>query len=180
MFQLKKFLKTCPIANYCKKIRQILEKIEENSKFIEKERKTFTYSLSEQKQIQAWETKVRNEGTPLSKFYENWEKINSMQKKKKATKNDEIGDYNLPVLKKPKKRPASDTNDGPVELFPSDSENDDDNIPNLGPKPTKPRGKRGAKKLKKLKSVSNGLENGHDDVKDDTQDIVVDADLSDW
>lgn len=161
-------MKSCPVANYCKKMRQILEKIEENSKFIENERKNYTGTLADQKQIQAWEANVRNQGTPLTKFYENWEKVNQVQKKKKANQTEEIADYNLPTLAKGIKRKQKDDDDGPVELFPSDSE--DEEIPKLGPK--QKRGKRGSKKNKQSIDEFADVE--------DEGDVVVDAKASDW
>lgn len=46
-FQLKKFLKTCKVANYCKQIKSLLTKVEENSKTITQRRKTANLSLAD-------------------------------------------------------------------------------------------------------------------------------------
>lgn len=131
VMQLKQFLKTCSVSNYTKKMRQLLDKIEENSKFIERERAKVTFSLGDEKLISAWETSIRTKGTPLLVFYENWSKINKIQKRKKVTNNDELAGE-LPKIKRPKL--SADTENGktehkgPLVLFPSDDEDDNDHF----------------------------------------------------
>lgn len=73
--RLKAWLKKCRVANYIQRIRQLLEKIEENSKFIEKRRKNVTAKLSDAQALDLLEAKWKDEGTPLAKFYEQWEKL---------------------------------------------------------------------------------------------------------
>ena len=70
---MRAFLKKCKIANYSKKMKHLLEKIEENVKFIETERKTVNF-LVKNNELDAWETKIQLSGTPLSKFYDSWKK----------------------------------------------------------------------------------------------------------
>ncbi len=43
--QLKAFVKTCKVANYSKKMRQLLAKVEENSKFITEKRRAVTFKV---------------------------------------------------------------------------------------------------------------------------------------
>jgi len=49
--QLKEFLKKCKIANYCKQIKQILEKVQDTTKFITDRRKTASFNISDDKAI---------------------------------------------------------------------------------------------------------------------------------
>lgn len=171
---LKQFIKNCHVANYTKKMRQLIEKIEQNAQFIEKERKKLSsVSLTDTKQIEAWETGIKNKGTPLSVFFESWRKINEAKKMKELTDNDKLGEYNLPVLKKGQKPPRSNVKEGPVELFPSDSEDDEvEEEEKVVEKPK--RGKRGSKKGKKAKPSEMEVD---EDVGDD---IVEDIKASDW
>ncbi|XP_022916692.1 nucleolar complex protein 2 [Onthophagus taurus] len=168
--QLKQFLKTCNIASYCRKIKQILEKIEQNSKFIEKERKSIQFNLKDSKGIDAWESLVINKGTPLKEYYENWNKLRTIKRNKEATGNDKLGEYNLPILKKGVINKK--VSDEKVELFPSDSESEEET------QLKKKRGKRGGKNVNKKKKVIDVS----DDFGDygDQDDIVEDIKLDDW
>lgn len=157
IIQLKQFLKTCSVSNYTKKLRQLLEKIEENSRFIERERSKISFSLSDSKLVAAWETNISTKGSPLQTFYENWSKINKIQKRKKVTKNDEIAGE-LPMIKRSKlSEDAANTkpkNEGPTELFPSDSEDEKDHF-KLEGEDEPPRKKKIKKKKESKKKKSN-------------------------
>lgn len=153
-------------------MRQILEKIEQNNQFIFKERKNINFAITDQKQIDAWETNVKNKGTPITQFYDNWHKIHLAKKQKEATNNDILGDYNLPVLKKGQKPRDIKRKEGPVELFPSDSEDDGPEVGTLEKEKPK-RGKRGSKKRKTFEQVSKEIDGDMDDVVEDTK-------ASDW
>ncbi len=50
-YQLKKFVKECKVGNYTKQIKQIVEKVEENSRVITQRRKTATLNLADSKGI---------------------------------------------------------------------------------------------------------------------------------
>lgn len=177
---IKIFLKNCKNANYCKKMKQVLEKIEENARYIEEERKKVSFALSDTKAVSAWENGIKLQGTPLSKFYTSWNKTNMQQLAKKATDNVKLGEYNIPVIRKPVKSTPDDADDdGPVELFPSD-ESDADEFFSSEDQPSKKRGKRGSKRQKnpkpetKVKSESKiKPEEG-----EDAEDIVEDFEFS--
>lgn len=159
-------------------MKQIVEKIEQNSKFIENERKRVTFNIADEKQIEAWETTIKNKGTPLLTFYESWNKLRNIKKNKQATNNEEIGDYNLPIIKKSKKATEQNDSNGPVTLFPSDSESDAEDGFGKGNDEQKPkRGKRGGKNQKK-KIVPVDLQMDVDE--DEDQDVVQDFKVSDW
>ncbi|CAH0404937.1 unnamed protein product [Chilo suppressalis] len=185
--QIKQFLKTCSVTNYTKKMRQLLEKIEENSKFIERERSKITFALNDEKMTTAWETSIKTKGTPLLTFFENWNKINKIQKRKKITKNDDLAGT-LPMIKRPKiseeLNKSNKENKGPLVLFPSDSEDDDDHfkVDDVGavsvPKVKKQKKKKeNKKKTKTIKAATNESE---DDTIDNKDDIVQDLSVNDW
>lgn len=97
-------MKNCHIANYCKKVKQLLEKIEENSKHIENERVKEVFDLKNMMGIENWENRMKIQGAALAKFYNSWIMIHQAQKLKHLTKNNEISEYNLPSLRKPKRK----------------------------------------------------------------------------
>ncbi|KAL0849378.1 hypothetical protein ABMA28_013681 [Loxostege sticticalis] len=186
VIQIKQFLKVCSVSNYTKKLRQLLEKIEENSKFIEKERAKVSFALSDSKMVTAWETSIRTKGTPLLTFFENWNKVNKIQKRKKITKNDELAGE-LPMIKRPKiseDQPSKvkPANNGPMVLFPSDSEDESNNFKiddedEPVPKVKKVKKKKTLKKKKLDKKVSDTDDEDHIENKDD---IVQDFSVTDW
>lgn len=75
--QLREFAKKCKVANYNKKVRQLLEKIEENYKFIEERRKNCGVALGDTAGLNRLEEKWREQGTPCARFYEQWSKLRS-------------------------------------------------------------------------------------------------------
>lgn len=171
--QLKKFIKCCKNVNYTRKMKQILEKIEQNNEFIEKERAKLNVNLTDFKQIAGWEAQIKNKGTPLSTFYESWNKLNTVKKNKRLTNNEELGDYKLPTIKKIDRKQA-EPSDGPVELFPSDSEDDETALEKDS---KKKRGTRGGKKSRKLIQMDTENINIEDD---NEKDVVEDLQLNDW
>ncbi|CAK1602959.1 unnamed protein product [Parnassius mnemosyne] len=187
VLQIKQFLKTCTVSNYTKKLRQLMEKIEENSKFIERERAKVSFALNDEKMVAAWESNIKAKGTPLCTFFENWFKINNIQKRKKVSKNDEIAGE-LPMIKRPKipdtnvlKTNAKQENAGPMVLFPSDSEDEtgDFKITEEEDKPKSKEKKLKKKKKNKGKANIKKMEQEEEDV-GDKQDIVQDFSVSDW
>lgn len=172
---LKKKLKDFN-SKYSQKLKVLTQKLEENERFINVERKSFVYELKNFAAVSAWETKLRNKGTPLLTFYNDWQNTQTAALKRRATESDNVDDYNLPKILKRKAEPKEDES---AELFPSD---DDDSDLEIERKPK-------AKKLKKIKIEveQNGSAAGiaddndaNDYNPDETVDIVKDLDLDDW
>ncbi|XP_045785504.1 nucleolar complex protein 2 homolog [Maniola jurtina] len=180
--QMKQFLKSCSVSNYTKKMRQLLEKIEENSKFIEKERAKISFALSEDKMVAAWQASIRAKGTPLITFFDSWNKINKIQKRKKITKNDEIAGV-LPLIKRAKiadteEKIQKPENKGPLVLFPSDSEDEGDHF-KLEEGTEEPKPKKVKKKTNKKKGQKKIAAPEMESVPDKA-DVVQDFSVSDW
>lgn len=173
IIQVKAFLKKCHIANYCRKMKQLLDKIEENRKYIETERSKTVLDLKNLSEIKNWENKIKTQGTSIAKFYESWVKIHQSQKLKLLTKNEEIAEYSLPTLKKLKKRPATEENEESSEE--SDFElriksSDQPETSENNEKRPKPKKKR-SKVVKKANDIVLPTEN---------TDIVQDINSDDW
>lgn len=197
---LKAYLKECRNANHSRKLKQLLDKIMENSKFIEQERRKITFGLRDTALVQSWETQIRNKGTPLSIYYNSWVKTHETKKRRQAAQTDAINDdYNVPSIKKKVKSsavPVKNEN-GELELFPSDSEDEEHNIKAFEEddeeeqqaektKVKKSKKDKLSKKSKKAKLSTETSENPEsanmdDDEADTNQvDIVKDLDLNDW
>ncbi|KAF7994381.1 hypothetical protein HCN44_003853 [Aphidius gifuensis] len=70
IMELKSFLAKCQVPSYCKKIKQIYDKIQENRQFVETERNKIIVDLSDSATILNWELTLKTRGTPLQKFYD--------------------------------------------------------------------------------------------------------------
>lgn len=98
--QIKAFMKKCKVANYSKKMKTILDKIQENSKFVQDKRTKVTFGVRDLDQISSFETQLKAAGTPLSKYYETFKKIKETEglkkkaetKEEKKSKKDSSGD----------------------------------------------------------------------------------------
>merc|ERR1712071_397672 len=132
VLQLKAFIKKCPLANYTKKMKQLMEKIQETIKFIEKNRSHVNFDLADTKAVLALENQLKQSGTPLTTYHASWKKMKDREmlvkiaRKPQAEKED-----NIPIMKKMVIKSKDEDDDGDSEefdgLFPSDlSEEDDD------------------------------------------------------
>ncbi|XP_053961794.1 nucleolar complex protein 2 homolog [Anastrepha ludens] len=184
---LKSYLKVCRNANYSRKLKQLLDKIQENSQFIDQERRKITFNLNNLAEVQAWETKVRIKGTPLAIYYDSWIKTHETKKRRQAAQIDSINTgYDVPSIKRPKKDGVTIRNDnGELELFPSDSEDEKPLPPHINGEDSAPENERRNKKQKqekqkKTKKTVPEVEIPIEDSLAENVDIVKDLDLNDW
>lgn len=175
---LKQYLKTCKNSNYTRKLKQILDKIIDNSKFIEQERRKINFTLKDINLIKSWEIGMRNKGTPLTIYYNSWVKTHETKKKRQAANTDDINDYDVPMIKRKRKNTEKDGGDGPVELFPSDDE--DENILEASEGLQNGEKKEKRQKKKKQKTVKEDVPQQEEEIEDDGVDIVKDLDIDDW
>jgi len=148
-------------------MKQLLEKIEENRKFIDAERAKRTFDLFNLKDIEAWENKIKTSVTPINKFYESWIKVHEAQKLKLLTQNDEhAADMHVPPIKKKSKRGK-----------PRQSDSEDDSDLDIPVEEMERRLKKSAaKKAKKVQKKTKNVVDKED--KDYGMDVV--QDIKDW
>jgi len=202
IFQLKDFLKACKSANYCKKVKQVLDKVIANQKFIETRRRTVTFSVGDKHAITVWEAQVERDGTPLLAFYKSWKKIADTQQMKKVTEQENLDDYShIPLLKKNHKKIRMKKEQEKIEggFLSGSDDNDDDLDDEERFKLKEDRAKPGEKRKRDLDVDSdddsadndddddddvegheNGKESSDDDLEDDDDgDHIEDLNLDD-
>lgn len=161
-------------------LKMLVDKLAENIRYVMLERAKFTFDLHDTASINAWETQLRNKGTPFLAYYENWFNTNIAVQKRRATKSEEFDEYNLPKILKRKATTngeAATSDGGPVDLFPSDEEEEELEVEKES------KYKRSKKQIiGKSKPIALSVPEGSDSAEfvDDGIDIVKDLDLDDW
>lgn len=194
---LHQFIKKTKNQNYAKKLKSLVDKIQEQSDYIDSRRNKINFSLNDANYVKSWEVNLRTGDTPLEIFYSDYQKASKQKIKRQkiqSTDEEDEPDYgNLPKIKAPARKKSKKYEK--VELFPSDDEEEmklnfegdddsfnDDSEEEVEQKPQKKakHDKKAKKNGKPEKTTLNEHASSDDDQGDDNfmdnGDIVEDID----
>ncbi|XP_077998776.1 nucleolar complex protein 2 homolog [Glandiceps talaboti] len=126
ILEVKSFLKMCKVSNYCRQMKQLLDKIQENCNVINKRRDATSIHLSHEKEVQAWEIQSKQQGTPISQLYKTYKKLREKEIIHEEAGKDRLTD-DIPYIERQQQKDEDKKKKEFKGLFvESDSDSDDE------------------------------------------------------
>ncbi|XP_077967984.1 nucleolar complex protein 2 homolog [Styela clava] len=125
VISMKKYMKKCKMQNYVKLVRQIIEKVEENSKYILDKRSDVSFGVADVTAVTAWERTQKTQGVPFHKHYNHYKKLHHRESQHAAADKNRIVEERLPTIDRKKFMEASKKRDKEEmgDLFADDADN---------------------------------------------------------
>jgi nucleolar complex protein 2 len=143
--RIKKFLKQqCKDPEDHRLLKQVIDKIEENSKFITEKRTSVTFGFSDSGAVEIWENERLSEGTPLNTF------LNKYKTLRKETEKREMQQIKADIEEKKKRKQHKRGQDDEDEKDQSEAK-ESTSLPKKSPLVQKKKKKKSVKKLKPMK-----------------------------
>jgi nucleolar complex protein 2 len=159
--RIRRILKGCKSVSVSKRLKPVLEKLEENSAFVQRHRANVGFSPKDAIAVAAWEDELRTKGdSPLARYYRVMEAAEENRKKmQESTQHVEGDEY-----ERKSKRSADNLDD------------DDDDEEEDEPAHKQKKGKKG-KRVEPEPAVVNDdgvLEDDEEDAEDSVRDFMLD------
>ncbi|XP_022104188.1 nucleolar complex protein 2 homolog [Acanthaster planci] len=167
IMQLKAFLKKCKVANYCKVIKGLLEKVQETCQEINRQRDSVTFGVSDDAAVKAWENKVKMQGTTLSKHYATYKNLREKELRREEAGKETMTD-DIPTLHKRQLQRKEEDKRQFGELFEADSDSEDDILVRAERKQERYTPSKRGQKRKNDNLNDDGSDNFDDDEGDDS------------
>jgi len=144
IIRMKEFIKKCKNGNYVKVMKGLLEKIQENSKYIEDSRDKVKFTLKDNKEVDLWIEENKIKGTPLSTWYSRYKTMRERELLMESTQSSKVTTKEkAPTIERPSREQdeLSKVEDRKefADLFADLSENDSDSGLDFIPKKKKSR-----------------------------------------
>ncbi|RNA10362.1 nucleolar complex 2 -like protein [Brachionus plicatilis] len=129
MIRIKEFLKKCKNTSYCKVMKGLTDKVQENCKFIEERRSKATFTLKDKKQVDLWTEKTKEAGTPLTNWYSRYKTLREREILMEISNKDYISQNKVPVVERPSNEQKEEERKEFGELFVNlDDDSDTDSL----------------------------------------------------
>nr|CAB3264387.1 nucleolar complex protein 2 homolog [Phallusia mammillata] len=124
---LKKFIKDSKTQNYSKIMRQVVEKVQANSDFINKKRLEVSFQVTDIDAVKSWENDLRENGVPFHKVFFQYKKDRQRELAQQIADKDRSVDEKLPSIDRKKfmNMSKSDDREEFSELFQGESDEEE-------------------------------------------------------